>query len=93
MAGLRVFTEAFQPWPRKADETFFPPQSKASRAGMGMKGPLTWGTGSSIESVRFLRINKGSLLFTLLFLFGPNMGLCMGILLNGIGCLVVSLLF
>lgn len=67
----------------------FPPQSKASRAGMGMKRPLNWGTGSSLESVRFVRIDKGSLLFTFLFFSGPNTGLHIGILLNGIGCLVV----
>lgn len=86
--SLKLFSLGLE----KLMKPFFSPQSKASRAGMGMKRPLTWGTGSSIESVRFLRINKGSLLFTLLFFFGPNMVLCMGILLNGVGRLVVSLL-
>lgn len=56
--GPHVFTEAFQPPLRKADESFFSSQSNLSRAGMGMKRLLNWGTAFSIESVRFFRMRQ-----------------------------------
>ena len=84
--SLKLFSLGLE----KLMKSFFLPQSKASRAGMGMKRLLNWGTVSSIEPVR---TDKGSLLFTVLFFLRLNLVLHTGMLLDGIGCSVVCFVF